>query len=116
MDGARLMNAVVKLGVKPTEILQHVDSVSVCLSKGIGAPVGSILAGSASQIDRCLVLKAPEILYLCILIALFVCGRPWEEAGANQAVWLMRPWWLWTAWWSALQRITSTAGHWLKVQ
>jgi hypothetical protein len=28
----------------------------------------------------------------------------------------MRPWWLWTAWWSALQRITSTAGHWLKVQ
>ncbi|XP_028845614.1 threonine aldolase 1 [Denticeps clupeoides] len=45
MDGARVMNAAVALGVPPSTILQHCHTVSVCLSKGLGAPVGSILAG-----------------------------------------------------------------------
>ncbi|WPP01254.1 low-specificity L-threonine aldolase [Pseudomonas sp. HR96] len=52
LDGARLYNAAVKLGVDPGEITRHFDSVSVCLSKGLGAPVGSVLCGSAELIGR----------------------------------------------------------------
>jgi threonine aldolase len=52
LDGARLFNAVVKLGIRPTEIARHFDTVSVCLSKGLGAPVGSVLVGSRVLIDR----------------------------------------------------------------
>lgn len=47
LDGARLYNAAVKLNVPAQEITQHFDSVSVCLSKGLGAPVGSVLLGNA---------------------------------------------------------------------
>jgi len=47
LDGARLYNAAVKLGVDAREIAQHFDSVSVCLSKGLGAPIGSVLCGSS---------------------------------------------------------------------
>jgi threonine aldolase len=46
MDGARLFNASVKLGIDALQITRHFDSVSVCLSKGLGAPVGSLLLGS----------------------------------------------------------------------
>ncbi|MGQ7815118.1 low-specificity L-threonine aldolase [Metapseudomonas furukawaii] len=52
LDGARLFNASVKLGVEAREITRHFDSVSVCLSKGLGAPVGSVLCGSATLIAR----------------------------------------------------------------
>lgn len=52
LDGARVFNAVVKLGVDLREITKHFDSVSICLSKGLGAPVGSVLAGSAEFIRR----------------------------------------------------------------
>lgn len=52
LDGARLMNAVVHHGVTPTEITRHVDTVSLCLSKGLGAPVGSVLAGPADFIGE----------------------------------------------------------------
>lgn len=52
LDGARLYNAAVKLGVDAREITQHFDSVSVCLSKGLGAPVGSVLCGSAELIGK----------------------------------------------------------------
>lgn len=52
MDGARVMNAAVALGVQPSAILQHCHSVSVCLSKGLGAPVGSMLGGSKDFIQR----------------------------------------------------------------
>lgn len=52
MDGARLMNACVALGVEPTAFTQHVDTVSMCFSKGLGAPVGSVLAGSTQTIQR----------------------------------------------------------------
>ncbi|XP_059720187.1 uncharacterized protein LOC132336561 isoform X2 [Haemorhous mexicanus] len=45
MDGARLMNAAVAQGVEPAQIAQHCDSVSLCFSKGLGAPVGAVLAG-----------------------------------------------------------------------
>ena len=46
LDGARLFNAAVKLGVPAREIAAPFDSVSVCFSKGLGAPVGSALVGS----------------------------------------------------------------------
>jgi threonine aldolase len=52
LDGARLYNAAVASGVSAREIAQHFDSVSVCLSKGLGAPVGSVLVGSAALIDK----------------------------------------------------------------
>jgi threonine aldolase len=48
LDGARLWNASVALGVSPAELASGVDTVQVCLSKGLGAPVGSVVAGSAS--------------------------------------------------------------------
>jgi threonine aldolase len=46
LDGARVCNAAVKLGVSPRAAVAGFDSVSVCLSKGLGAPVGSVLCGS----------------------------------------------------------------------
>lgn len=52
LDGARLMNAAVHHGVAPTEITRHVDSVSLCLSKGLGAPIGSVLAGPTDFITE----------------------------------------------------------------
>jgi threonine aldolase len=52
LDGARVFNAAVHLGVPVTEISKHFDSISVCLSKGLGAPVGSVLCGSKDLIGR----------------------------------------------------------------
>lgn len=52
IDGARFFNATTALGIPPTEITQHVDSISVCLSKGLCAPIGSVLAGSHEFIER----------------------------------------------------------------
>jgi len=52
LDGARLWNASVAMGIKPLEYAQWADSVSVCLSKGLGAPIGSLVAGSKPFIDH----------------------------------------------------------------
>jgi len=52
LDGARLWNAHVATGVGLAEYGQHFDSVSVCLSKGLGAPVGSVLAGSRDHMAQ----------------------------------------------------------------
>jgi threonine aldolase len=52
LDGARLMNAVVAQGISAAEIAAPFDSISLCLSKGLGAPVGSVLAGSQAFIDK----------------------------------------------------------------
>jgi threonine aldolase len=52
LDGARAFNAAVKLGVPVREIARHFDSVSLCLSKGLGAPVGSVLVGGKDFIGR----------------------------------------------------------------
>jgi threonine aldolase len=52
LDGARLFNAVVKLGVDASEAVRGFDSVSVCLSKGLGAPVGSVLLGSRDFVTQ----------------------------------------------------------------
>ncbi|MDG1996463.1 MAG: low-specificity L-threonine aldolase [Emcibacteraceae bacterium] len=51
LDGARLFNAVVAQKTTPIDLVKNMDSVSICLSKGIGAPVGSVLAGSKSFIE-----------------------------------------------------------------
>ncbi len=52
IDGARLFNAAVALGVPAAELVVHADSVSVCLSKGLGAPVGSVIAASRAFITE----------------------------------------------------------------
>ena len=52
LDGARLFNAAVASGVPVGEMARHFDSVSVCFSKGLGAPVGSALVGSKALIAR----------------------------------------------------------------
>lgn len=52
LDGARIFNAAVGLGVSVTDFAKHVDSVMFCLSKGLSCPVGSIVAGSKEFIRR----------------------------------------------------------------
>ena len=54
LDGARIWNAAAALEVPVEQIAAPFDSVSVCLSKGLGAPVGSVLLGSQALIDRAL--------------------------------------------------------------
>jgi threonine aldolase len=54
LDGARVCNAAVKLGIAPKEAVRGFDSVSVCLSKGLGAPVGSVLCGTRVFIKQAL--------------------------------------------------------------
>ena len=51
LDGARLYNAAVACGVPAREVAQHFHSVSVCFSKGLGTPVGSVLVGAKALID-----------------------------------------------------------------
>ncbi len=68
LDGARLFNAAVACGVPAREIARHFDSVSVCLSKGLGAPVGSVLVGSQALVDKARRWRK-------------VCGGGWRQAG-----------------------------------
>ncbi len=52
LDGARVFNAVVDLDINLSDITKYFDSVSICLSKGLGAPVGSVLTGSKEFIKE----------------------------------------------------------------
>lgn len=52
LDGARLWNASVATGIKVSEYAKYFDSVSVCLSKGLGTPVGSVIAGTSEFINE----------------------------------------------------------------
>lgn len=52
IDGARIFNAATALGVPVDRLVQAADSVSVCLSKGVGAPVGTVIVGSKSFINK----------------------------------------------------------------
>ncbi|MDA0107408.1 low-specificity L-threonine aldolase [Vibrio sp. La 4.2.2] len=52
LDGARVYNAAVALDVDVKEIAQHFDSMTICLSKGLAAPIGSLLLGSKAFIER----------------------------------------------------------------
>jgi len=57
LDGARVFNAVTALGLCVAELTAGVDTVMFCLSKGLGAPVGSMLVGSAKAIERARVFR-----------------------------------------------------------
>ena len=52
LDGARLFNALVETGDAPAEWGQLFDTISICLSKGLGCPIGSVLLGSKADIKR----------------------------------------------------------------
>jgi len=52
LDGARLFNALVETGERTQEVGAHFDSISLCLSKGLGAPVGSVLTGTRNFIQQ----------------------------------------------------------------
>ena len=52
LDGARLFNASVAAGVEPGEWARHADSVTICFSKGLGCPLGAVVAGSADFVER----------------------------------------------------------------
>jgi threonine aldolase len=51
LDGARLWNACAASGVTPREYAQHFDTISICFSKGLGAPIGSCLVGTKATIE-----------------------------------------------------------------
>ena len=68
LDGARLFNAAVACAVPARAIARHFDTVSVCLSKGLGAPVGSVLVGPQALIDKARRWRK-------------VCGGGWRQAG-----------------------------------
>lgn len=52
LDGARVFNAIVRCGYAPSQLGPLFDTISVCLSKGLGCPVGSVLLGSAEHMAR----------------------------------------------------------------
>lgn len=54
LDGARIFNALIATGDEAVDYGQYFDSISICLSKGLGAPVGSVLLGSRCMIDKAL--------------------------------------------------------------
>ncbi|CAH1795734.1 unnamed protein product [Owenia fusiformis] len=54
MDGARVLNAATALDIPVADIVKHADSVSMCFSKGLGAPVGSIMAGTEQFVNMAL--------------------------------------------------------------
>lgn len=56
-DGARLMNASVSQGVPIKELLEGIDSASICLSKGLGAPVGSVIVGTKAFMEKAIRLR-----------------------------------------------------------
>ena len=68
LDGARIFNALIATGQRSEDYGQLFDSISVCLSKGLGAPVGSVLLGSAAFIQKCKRIRK-------------VMGGGWRQAG-----------------------------------
>jgi threonine aldolase len=68
LDGARLWNASQETGIPLHEYGQYFDTISVCLSKGVGAPIGSILAGSREHMARARHLRK-------------LMGGGWRQAG-----------------------------------
>jgi threonine aldolase len=76
MDGARIWNAAAAAGVPVTEWTTQVDTVMFCLSKGLGAPVGSVVCGTADQIREA---RRIWILY----------GGAWRQAGIIAAAGLV---------------------------
>lgn len=78
LDGARLWNAAASSGISVAEYAAPFDTISVCLSKGLGAPIGSVLVGSAHHID-----KARHCARACCAAA---HGRPRVQATCSMFV------------------------------
>jgi len=57
LDGARGLNAALKLGMDPAEMVKDFDTVNFCLSKGMGCPVGSLIIGAKDYIDHARVIR-----------------------------------------------------------
>lgn len=72
MDGARLLNAVVASSVPARDFAAHADSVWICFTKGLGAPIGAVLAGTQDFIDQARRLK-------------HICGGALRQAGIAAA-------------------------------
>ena len=72
LDGARIWNAAAALGVTPARAVEAADSVSVCLSKALGAPVGSVIVGTREFIAKCRRLRK-------------ACGGTMRQAGTLAA-------------------------------
>ena len=91
LDGARIFNAATALGVDVRELTRGFDTVMFCLSKGLGAPVGSMLTGSAELMDRARIyrkalgggMRQAGILAAAGLIALEQGPRRLHEDHAN---------------------------------
>ena len=87
LDGARVFNAAVGLGVDVREITRHVDSVNFCLSKGLRAPIGSLLCGSREFIKTARTwrkrlgggMRQAGILAACGLVSLRSCVARLED-------------------------------------
>ena len=69
VDGARLMNAVVASGISAKRILQACDTASICFSKGLGTPVGSVIVGSGEFIQK--------------YVSFISYARDWKEKSSN---------------------------------
>jgi threonine aldolase len=91
LDGARVFNAATALGIGVAELTRGFDSVSFCLSKGLGAPVGSILVGSKAFIDEARIhrkslgggMRQAGVLAAAGLIALTEMTKRLDEDHAN---------------------------------
>lgn len=57
LDGARSLNAAVALDISPAEMTKDFDTVTLCLSKGLGCPLGSLVIGNKKDIKHCLILR-----------------------------------------------------------
>ena len=82
LDGARLWHASIATGISMKEYCSHFDTISLCLSKGIGAPIGSILVGSEASIKKA---RHFRLLF----------GGGWRQAGllAEAALWGIKTNW-----------------------
>ncbi|MDT8336717.1 MAG: low-specificity L-threonine aldolase [Candidatus Izemoplasmatales bacterium] len=91
LDGARIFNAATALKVEVSEISKYADTVSVCLSKALGAPVGTILVGSKEFIDRARLnrkimsggMRQVGILAACGFVAVKEMSKRLEEDHKN---------------------------------
>ena len=87
LDGARVFNAAVALGVEVSEIAKYADSLSFCLSKGLGAPVGSMLCGRNEFIEKARLwrkrlgggMRQSGILAACGIVSLSHAGENLAE-------------------------------------
>ena len=95
LDGARVFNAAVALGVPVAQLTAKADTVMFCLSKGLGAPVGSMLVGTAELMERARIyrkalgggMRQAGILAAAGLIALEQGPRSWPRTTPRRSFW-----------------------------